>query len=227
VWPNVINEDLTLNELVDNGKSICRFGDGELNLALGIDSCVTQPFNIELSLRLKDILKFGNGCLVGIPRMEGPKLKFWSRFNRAKVIELFGMENYYSAFITRPDSAPWIDRADYWLKVQKLWENKIVTLVRGSEKSLTGKLLAKALKVNEIIIPKRDAYNHYEEIFRSCRLTDTILLCAGPTATVLAYDLCDAGHQALDIGHIGMFLGKHIRGEPMIVTDKDKSVDYQ
>ena len=29
-----------------------------------------------------------------------------------------------------------------------------------------------------------------------------ILLALGPTATILAYDLCRLGYQALDIGHI-------------------------
>ena len=34
-------------------------------------------------------------------------------------------------------------------------------------------------------------------------LKDCLVLCAlGPTATVLVKDLCDAGYQAIDIGHL-------------------------
>jgi len=33
-----------------------------------------------------------------------------------------------------------------------------------------------------------------------------ILLCLGPTATVLAWRLAKRGKWALDLGHIGMFM---------------------
>ena len=41
----------------------------------------------------------------------------------------------------------------------------------------------------------------------------------GPTATVLAYDLCSARYQALDIGHLDVeydwFLKKEVMGTPL------------
>jgi hypothetical protein len=38
----------------------------------------------------------------------------------------------------------------------------------------------------------------------------------------MAVDLCAIGIQAIDLGHIGLFLRKHRRGEPMVVTQADK-----
>lgn len=50
--------------------------------------------------------------------------------------------------------------------------------------------------------------------------TNTLVLAAlGPTATVLAYDLCNKGYQAIDIGHLDVeyewFLRKDVVGTPL------------
>ena len=46
-----------------------------------------------------------------------------------------------------------------------------------------------------------------------------VLIALGPTATVLAYDLCNAGYQAVDIGHLDLeyewFLRKDVEGGPL------------
>jgi hypothetical protein len=39
---------------------------------------------------------------------------------------------------------------------------------------------------------------------------------------VMAADLCAKGVHAIDIGHVGLFLKKHRRGESMTVTEADK-----
>ena len=51
----------------------------------------------------------------------------------------------------------------------------------------------------------------------------SVLLCLGPTATVLAVDLCARGVHAVDLGHLGMFWKKRLRGLPMWVTPEDKA----
>jgi hypothetical protein len=38
----------------------------------------------------------------------------------------------------------------------------------------------------------------------------------------MAVDLCAKGVHAIDLGHVGMFVHKKRRGEPMWVTDADK-----
>lgn len=223
-WPDVLPEDETLNWVIA-GASIARFGDGEFNLCVGQD-CITQPYNLPIASALKKILREPSNCLVGIPRLGlGPKHLFWARFHRPDIWELFGQNKYVSAFITRPDSAPWIDRPEYWSKVRSLWIGKNVTLVRGSDKSLTASMLKGAASVREIIAPKRNAFASYTDLMRQIGTPQTALLCLGPTATVMAHDLSRRGVHAIDIGHIGLFLAKHLAGKPMVVTAKDKAVD--
>lgn len=224
-WPAVIGECETL-ELVAAGASISRFGDGEFKLALA-QSCVSQPKDANLARRLRAILRDSGKCLVGIPnvRADGPKKPFWQTYDRGNVRALFGKREYFSAFITRPDSAPWIDTVDYWETVRSLWKGKRVTLVRGSGKSLTQDMLNDAAEVREIIAPRQGAWAEYDRLIDEIGTPETALLCLGPTATVMAVDLCAKGVHAIDLGHIGLFLKKHERGLPMWVTKEEKAVD--
>lgn len=225
MWPQVLDEDETLDRVLA-GASLARFGDGELNLATG-GVCITQAPVAPIGAVLKAILSNGTGkCLVGIPRQAGPKAAFWAKYDRPDIHAMFrpGMI-YGSAFITRPDSAPSIDRADYWRKLRSLWEGKRVTLVRGSEKSLTPAMLTDAKYVREIICPSKNAYADCGHILHKIGEAETVLLCLGPTATILAVELALKGAHAIDLGHVGMFLRKHERGLPMKVTEQEKAVD--
>lgn len=224
-WPEMIDEEETLDRVL-SGMSIARFGDGEINLCLG-GRCKTQVFQAPIAATLKAILQGKAGCMVGIPRQGiGPKAKFWAHYMNRETISLFRPGfTYSSAFITRPDSAPWIDRAGYWSKLRLLWRGKRVTLVRGSEKSLTAEMLHDAGRVREIVCPSKNAYGEYDKIFNQISDDPIVLLCLGATATILAAELSLRGQHAVDLGHIGMFLRKHERGEPMRVTQQDKAVD--
>lgn len=222
-WPNVLDEDETLDRVL-SGESIARFGDGEFNLIFG-GKCKTQNYVAPIGATLKSILSEGN-CLVGIPRQGiGPKAAFWEKYRKADLASMMKKSLYGSSFITRPDSAPWIDRLSYWKKIKSLWQGKNVTLVRGSAKSLTAEMLKGASSVREILCPMRDAYNSYYKILEDIGDDRNIILCLGPTATILAAELSIQGRYAIDLGHVGMFLGKHERGEPMDVTEADKRVD--
>lgn len=222
-WPVVLDEDETLDRVIA-GESLARFGDGEFNLIFG-SPCKTQPYIAPIGATLKVILESGN-CLVGIPRQGiGPKSSFWREYFRSDIITLLKKPSYASAFITRPDSAPWIDRPSYWRKIKSLWDGKKVTLVRGSHKSLTSEMLKGARAVKEITCPPYNAYARYGDILQMIGDDNLVLLCLGPTATILAADLAQRGQHAIDLGHVGMFLGKHERGEPMMITDADKEVD--
>ena len=57
----------TLHEIINNNKSISRFGDGEFNLIFG-RSISFQKANKLLSKRLKNILESNEeGLLIGLP----------------------------------------------------------------------------------------------------------------------------------------------------------------
>lgn len=222
-YPSVLSEGMTLRRVL-HGASLARFGDGELNLAEGL-SIPCQRHSPELQRRLREILQDSGECLVGIPNLDSatPKAQFWHKYHR--VTPLLAARPYASSFISRPDSAPWINTAEFWAGIESLWDGLDVTVVRGnlSTKGLLRSDLEGAKSVREILCPRKDAFEEYADILEAIGTHERVLLCLGPTATVLAVDLCRHGVHAVDVGHVALFLRKYRRGEPMVVTDEDRA----
>jgi len=220
-YPVVMSEVETLRRVCE-GRSLARYGDGELNL------CRARPAKMQrrdarLSARLREILKSSGDCLVGIPNIHSdtPKAAFWRKYEARA--DLLTDRPYASSFITRPDSAPWIHTPDYWSALESLWVDQDVTLVRGGRHGLTAADLVGAKHVREVISLNRDAWTVYGALLRQIGTPSRVLLCLGPTATVLAVDLCAKGVHAIDLGHVGLFLRKSRAGQPMTVTAEDKA----
>lgn len=226
-YPSVLDEASTLAAVV-KGRSIARYGDGEFKLCAG-HSIKSQPHHPQLEARLREILVTGatssDAHVVGIPniRSNTPKAEFWGPFMAYG--RFLGSRPYASSFITRPDSAPWIDTDAYWTALESLWLGQDVTLVRGSTKSLTAEDLMGAGTVTEIVAPRHGAWAEYGALLKKIGRPTRALLCLGPTATVMAVDLAARGVHAIDLGHIGMFLRKRRRGEPMWVSKADKAAE--
>lgn len=221
-YPVVRSEHETL-ALVMRGASLARYGDGEFHLCDGRPAKAQQVAS-RLQDRLRAILREPGGCLVGIPNLHSqtPKADFWRPFTT--YARLLGAGPYASSFVTRPDSAPWINTSAYWQQLESLWVGQDVTLVRGdSVKALQPSDLTGARSVREVIGPRKDAFADYGAILERIGTPARALLCLGPTATVLAVDLCARGVHAVDLGHVALFLRKYRHGEPMIVTDADKA----
>lgn len=221
IYPRVLGEVETLQRVLA-GASVARYGDGELKMCARGAGIKSQEAHDGLSLRLRQILHDSGACLVGIPNIHShtPKIEFWQKY--LVMGRLLVDRPYVSAFISRPDSAPWINTDDYWTALESLWRGQEVTLVRGSSKSLVAEDLVGATSVHEVVCAKQHAFRHYDEILDRIGRPRRAILCLGPTATVLAVDLCARGVHAIDLGHVGMFLRKHRRGEPMWVTTADK-----
>ncbi len=222
IYPAVLSERNTL-ELVVAGRSIARYGDGEFKICHG-EGAKAQAKDPVLTERMKSILHESGDCLVGIPniRSDTPKAEFWGQYMRFASY-LKPDREYVSSFITRPDSAPWIDTDEDWSLVESLWVGKDVTLVRGSGKSLVAADLVGANSVTEIMAPRQHAWFDYDKIMAQIGTPERAILCLGPCATVMAVDLCAKGVHAIDFGHGGMFLRKHRRGEPMWLSKEDKA----
>lgn len=209
----VVGEEETL-DAVCSGMSIARYGDGELNNLEG-KKCVPQLMVPGLQDELKKIIaaRPDGKCIVGIPyvsgRMPPEKHASWSHYIPRFRPFLNPKKKYYSAFITRPDSAPWIATKEYFDKVNSLWRDKEVALVWGGYRSLYPDFLRKtgAAKVHSVIVSYEDAYAQIDDTERRVLATGAkvVLLCAGPTATCLAYRLSVHGVHAIDLGHIGLF----------------------
>jgi hypothetical protein len=112
-YPKVLGELETMR-LVASGRSIARYGDGELKMAGRSAGIKSQQWHPDLQQRLLDILQDSGDCLVGIPNIfsDTPKTDFWPKYIWSA--ELLVDRPYVSSFITRPDSAPWINTPEYW-----------------------------------------------------------------------------------------------------------------
>lgn len=207
-YPRVADEFKTIEDLEKVG-SIARFGDGEFNIIKG-GNCVSQVFVPGLRAELMNVLAAPQDkCLIGIPTMNerGPK-KHWFK-KKDEYARFLGKRPYHSAFISRPDSAPWVMTEAYWDSVEDLWRDQDVVLLGCGSRSLNEDIMKEARSIVHVTCNRRDAYaqiDALQEEAEACVLPGgTVFLCAGPCATALAYRLAMRGIHAMDLGHIGMF----------------------
>lgn len=208
-YPRVAGEWETI-AVVSRGSSLARFGDGEAKLACGYGYS-REPGSTKLAGELREVMTTPHAkCLVGIPTMDprGPKFANWTRHaNR-----FMGLVNpaiaYYSAFVTRPDSAPWIDDDAYGIAVQGLWKGKNTVVVCERDGSMIDAVRRASPDAVHIECPHERAYAEIDRLEHDVLATgaDVAILSAGPTATCLANRLARAGMQAVDLGSMGRFL---------------------
>ncbi len=233
-YPNVLEEWTTL-ELLQQGRSIARYGDGELKLCRGA-SIKCQPYSESLNKRLREILVSDQvDCLVGIPRiakrhfMTKQKQAMWEPFTGPSYTRFYDQNKIYaSAFVTRPDSVPSLYTAEYFEEVKKLFQGRDVILINGDNRKMDKDptLFEYSKSFGRWEAPAQNAWGKYQGILDSCLgepKTTLFVLGLGPTATVLAYDLCRAGYQALDLGHIGLFYSRFMAGKPFDFDKKEVS----
>lgn len=204
-YPRVLDEAATLSAAMTN--SLARFGDGELALATG-GNCISQVQIAGIRRELREILENGNpDCLVGIPNLASKTKPAWAKYGDSKFVSLYGKGIFGSSFITRPDSAPWIDTPEYWRQLTQLWAGRDVVLVAGTERSLRPEQLVGVRDFRRVNTPRRDAYASIDQILEEIGTpAGTVLMCVGPCATVLAWRLAKRGVHAVDLGHVGMFM---------------------
>lgn len=219
-YPPVAGEFETIRELL-TGKSISRFGDGELKVLDGkgyTRQLVPVP---ALTNELRSIAaRPHRDCLVAIPTMDprGTKYQNWQR-HKARFCKFFRAElgiKYYSALITRPDCGEWLETREYYDAVIQLWAHKprVAVVSEGNSKLLTH--VRATNQVVHIECPMYDAYAVIDALEHQVldAKPDIALLSVGVTATCLAHRLCKRGIQALDLGSIGGFLLRWKDGGP-------------
>lgn len=233
VWkmPIVLSIEETIDKIIEERCSICRYGDGEFLFIIHKVNLPFQQFDKELHKRLIEILKSKNdSILVGLPigyhSMENltkrSKLTWsshiaWTYPHLKKFLDL--SKTYYNSSMTRP-YVNYVDKsvcAVYFQKLMKIWEGREVLLVEG-EKSRLGvgnNLFSNTKKIERILAPHVNAFGKYKEIIDEVKKhsrSKLILIALGPTATVLAYDLARLGFQAIDVGNVDIEYEWFIRG---------------
>lgn len=211
-YPTKIAGEFETMRAVVAGASLARFGDGELKMTFG-QSYVRQKGSLKIATELFNVMNHPvSGCLVGIPTMDprGPKYQNWTRHRERfeRVIQREGP--FYSAFVTRPDSAPWIETQEYLDLVLSVWRDKRAAIVCEPTNKLLNVLKATAAALEHVVCPSHETYPLIGQIER--KLLDMrpqiVVLCCGVTATCLANRLAGHGIHTLDFGSAGGMMAR-------------------
>lgn len=211
-YPNDVAGEFQTIRALAKGRSLARYGDGELKLMFGAEY-VREPANVRLATELfRTLNQPPPGLLVGIPTYDpnGPKYANWLRHQARFEQCVHGEFRYYSAFVTRPDSAPWIETDEYLGLVLQLWQHKRAMLLSEPDSKLVKVMRRTAGEFVHQEIPSRECYRRigeFETMVADLH-PDVAVLSMGPTATCLAARLCARGIQALDLGSIGGMLAR-------------------
>ena len=223
-YPKILPAEEAAKQIIQNHKSLSRFGDYEFELMQMKRRAKYQVIDQELAQRLREILRTDcEDILIGIADNYGSLERYTQEaaddiriYMRPEVrqehMNLLDLNKiYYDAYLSRPyiiyknkEKA----RAKFET-LKQIWENQDVLIVEGHQTRMGvgNDLLSAARSVRRIVAPSENAFNKYQEILSCVKKTATdelILLALGATATVLAYDLSLAGLWAVDIGHLDL-----------------------
>jgi hypothetical protein len=208
-YPEVRDEFETIKKVL-KGYSLARFGDGEMKMSQG-KGYVRQLGSDRLAAELtKIVCSPSPQCIVGIPTMNpnGPKIESWIRHEARFMTILAPDVKYYSAFVSRPDSAPWIDNEEYVRSVVSLWAGKRVAVLCEKKGSLFRAVRPEARQAVHVECPRYGAYDVIDALESQIVYSnpEVVVMSCGPSATCLADRLSRRGHHAIDLGSIGGFL---------------------
>jgi len=230
-FPNVLSIDSTIDKILKDKSSICRYGDSEFLYIIDKINLPYQVYDEKLGKRMKEILISNEeNILVGLPigyhshnnLNKETKLTWrsqitWIYPRLKKYLDL--KKTYYNSSMTRvyADYENKSKSAGYFKKLMAIWENHEILIIEG-EKSRLGagnNLFNKAISVERILAPMHHAFKKYADLFEEAKKhkkSKLILIALGPTATVLAFDLAKEGYQALDIGNVDIEYEWYLRG---------------
>lgn len=220
--PEILSAEETLQRILDNRLSVCRYGDGELNIIRGAGNGFCSP-DSALGERLEEILSYPHekednilicipGVIHSLARDTTDSRYFW-HLHFSKTIKdwiRYCHRPFYGDALISRFYINYLDR-DYAARVtdmwKRIWDGRKLLIVEGAESRLGvgNDLFDNAADIKRILCPGKNAFDSYDEILEAARrhAEDRLVLIAlGQTATVLAYDLAMDGFQALDIGHI-------------------------
>lgn len=239
--PKVKSIPETIDKIVNDNCSICRFGDGELLYMAEKRSLPFQKQEERLRNYFIEILKSDNQkILVGLPvgyfsliNLKPKSQLLWRAiivwtYPRVKPFLLPG-KVYYNASMTRP----YMDYADRshsekWFKsLMRIWESKNIILIEGCKSRLGvgNNLFEKAKSVKRILGPAHNAFDQFDNLlnFTMTMPKDSLIMVAmGPTAKPICYELAKSGFQAIDIGNLDVEYEWYLQGATEKVKLKGK-----
>lgn len=227
-FPHVLTTPETLKRIKENRLSVCRFGDAEFDTVNALNQYDSyQKPSGKLTERLTEILTYPSDSkiLICIPPFNSPtnnikyyykRLSFWESYwlNRFdKLSPLFVQKEYGNSFVSRDTVFYENEIKD----IKQIWEKRKVVFVygKGGRFQTDSILFDNIVDFETVLVPPSNAFEEYDSILLQCSAfpkNRLFIIAAGPTATVLAFDLARQGYQALDMGHLPncyeQYLGK-------------------
>ena len=211
--------------LTDEYRGLARYGDGDFAVMRGQRDRY-QQWDPMLAAKLAQFLGVPTpGVLNAIipPPGIGDRInQRWHCYKEANagIIGLLPDRIYGDASLSRMDSNIQLHTEEWWLEISKLWADQEITLIRGSERSLTAPRMLESPgspeAVTEILSPVNNAWTDYD-----CLLTkvldaghERVILCTGLVARPLVHAIVAHGLRAYDLGHLGMWFRE---GKPIEV----------
>jgi len=216
---------LSCSETIDavkNGKSLVRFGDGEMAVMLG-RSIWFQSHDEKLGKELTNILKNDDdSILVAVPTAiintkiyRRKSRMFWYR-------EMLGTRSEWKKRLCKKSTygAPEVTRArtdlkskyqqEIFNKWHEVFNGRDIVIIEGgvTRMGVGNDLFDGAKTIRRIIAPSKNAYKKIDAIKKTfmdkkIKKDTLVLICLGPAAKQLTVDLHKKGYQAVDAGHLG------------------------
>ncbi len=225
--PKILSKTETIRQLIDGHKSIARLGDGEFAAIVGQKRWNFQDASEELARRLKEVLDSDNNEL-----LIGLHPTFYMNLSDINEEDADGVRAYMRPMVRRLHAqllSPYkvygdakfnnINSEEDVTELKKIWEDKDCVFIEGIQTGMGvgNDLFDNCRSIERILGPAENAIDKYEEIMNEAvkqSKRKLVLLALGPTATVLAYDLCKEGYQAIDLGHADLAYEGFLRKAP-------------
>ena len=227
--PRFLTVKETRNKIINEKKSIARFGDGEFGIIFGKKRWNFQSESDFLASKLREVLTCDDeDLLIGLnpnfyrnlgnlSENDADGVRAYMRPSvRKKHAELLDKSKVYADALMHS-----IENDDDVAELKQLWDKRECVFVEGeyTRMGVGNDLFNNCLSIERILAPAENAVDKYDEIIKEVQKQPKeklILLALGPTATALAYDLHKEGYQAVDIGHIDLIYERFLRSLPSI-----------
>ncbi|MCI8634305.1 MAG: DUF1792 domain-containing protein [Eubacterium sp.] len=234
-YPKIIDSQTAVQEIIDQKKSIARFGDGEFAIICGHVRSQFQRVDEDLGKRLKQVLQSDiDNLMIGIAdnygnldkytdfAANGIRLYMQNDIRREHMELLSSDRIYYDAYLSRP----YVMYRDHFTDAPKkrfehlkqIWDGRDVIMVEGAQTRLGvgNDLFDNCKTIRRILAPATDSYDRYDDILQSAirngKEGDLFIIATGPSAGVFAYDLTLKGFQAVDVGHVDIEYEWYLNG---------------
>lgn len=217
--PVILSIEETIDQVVAKNMSVARFGDSEyLYMSGGSDGL--QQSDKKLQEKLKNVINNTNPklmvCLVDYNDQTNKSYKarmsamyfhtktYSSYVGYLDFDRVYGNSNMTRFYINSKDKS---HTGVLFEKCKKIWDRREVIIFEGENTRFGygNDLFDNASTIGRVLCPSKMAFDKYDEILDTAKgfSADKLLIFAlGASATAIAGELADLGHQAIDIGNL-------------------------